>query len=279
MKPRVLVYGSLPHHLLSRLGGWMARRRWGILTRLFIGWFVRHYRVNLAEATRARSSDYASFADFFTRELRSGARTWPAEPGDVGCPVDGAVSVAGRITDGRLIQAKGIDYPAEALLGGDPGPYLGGHFATLYLRPQDYHRVHMPVSGQLTAIRHLPGRLWPVRPWAVNDVAGLFARNERVVLEFEGEHGPWSLVMVGAMMVGSMETVVTGRIRNGSKEPARWNFETAACRFSQGDEIGRFHFGSTVVLLFGPGQIAWNPGHVRSAHEVQVGETLARFTR
>ena len=277
MEFRSVIYGLLPQRTLSRLGGWMARRRWGLLTRLFIHWFIRHYRVRLNEATRTAVRDYSSFGDFFTRRLRDGARTWPAGPNTLGSPVDGVVSQLDRITDGRLIQAKGIEYPLADLLGADPAPYLGGSFTTLYLRPQDYHRVHVPADGQLTGIRHLPGRLWPVRPWAVAGVPGLFSRNERVVLEFSGKAGPWALVMVGAMMVGSMETVVTGPIRGGRSEPTRWNFEATACEFSRGDEIGRFNFGSTVILVFGPGQVTWNLERLAPGHEVRLGQPLGQF--
>ncbi len=255
----------------------MARRRWGLLSRLFIRWFVRHYHVRLNEAERNAAGEYTSFADFFTRSLREGVREWPSAPTTLGCPVDGVVSQLDRITEGRLIQAKGIDYPLADLLGGDPAPYLGGSFTTLYLRPQDYHRVHVPMDGQLKSIRHLPGRLWPVRPWAVTGVRGLFARNERVVLEFSGKTGPWALIMVGAMMVGSMETVVTGPIRGGRGEPTRWNFESTACEFGRGDEIGRFNFGSTVILVFGRGQVTWNLEHLAPGHEIRLGEPLGRI--
>jgi phosphatidylserine decarboxylase len=267
----------LPQRALSRCGGWMARRRWGLLSRLFIRWFVRHYRVRLDEAARDTIGEYTSFADFFTRSLREGVRTWPTAPTTLGSPVDGVVSQLDRITDGQLIQAKDIDYPLADLLGGDPAPYLGGSFTTLYLRPQDYHRVHVPMDGQLKSIRHLPGRLWPVRPWAVAGIPGLFSRNERVVLEFSGKTGPWALIMVGAMMVGSMETVVTGPIRGGSGAPTRWNFEATACEFRRGDEIGRFNFGSTVILVFGPGQVTWNLESLAPGHEIRLGQPLGRF--
>lgn len=255
----------------------MARRRWGVLTRLFIRWFVRHYRVRLDEAARNAAGEYTSFADFFTRGLRKDVRTWPAEPAALGSPVDGVVSQLDRISDGRLIQAKGIEYPLADLLDGDSARYLGGSFTTLYLRPQDYHRVHMPADGRLMSIRHIPGRLWPVRPWAVAGVPGLFARNERVVLEFEGQSGPWAMVLVGAMMVGSMETVVTGPIRGGRGEPSRWNLEATACELGRGDEIGRFNFGSTVVLVFGPGQVAWNLQCLEPGREIRLGQPLGHF--
>lgn len=271
------LYGALPQHLLSRCGGWMARRRWGPLTTLFIRWFAAHYGVDLGEALRPRPADYASFASFFARELRPGARRWPEAAGAVASPVDGASIRAGRIEDGTLIQAKGIAYPLADLLGTDPGDYAGGHFATLYLRPQDYHRVHAPVAGRLLRIRHLPGRLWPVRPWAVASVRGLFAQNERVILEFSTQAGPCALVLVGALMVGSMETVITGPIRGGRGEPATWNLEAAPREFERGEEIGRFNFGSTVAMVFGPGAVEWDEAALEPARDVRLGQPIGRL--
>lgn len=257
----------------------MARRRWSVLTTLFIRWFVRRYGVELGEAVRTDPAAYDSFADFFTRALRDEARRWPASRAAVASPVDGVASMAGDIRADSLVQAKHIDYPLSELLGADAAPYQGGCYATLYLRPQDYHRVHVPISGRLTGIRHIPGRLWPVRPWAVAGVPGLFARNERVVLEFSGESGRWALVMVGALMVGSMATMVTGPIRGGRGQPGRWNLESAACAFERGEEIGRFNFGSTVVLVFGPGQVTWDRTALAPGREVRLGAPLGHLNR
>ena len=268
------LYGALPQHLLSRCGGWMACRKWGPLTTLFIRWFVRHYGVNLDEARFTRASDYPSFAGFFGRELQDGARHWPSSAYAVASPVDGVTSRAGRLDGTSLVQAKGIDYSLQALLGGDIEPYAGGHFATLYLRPQDYHRVHAPLAGRLLRIRHLPGRLWPVRPWAVTGVDGLFTQNERVVLEFTSRAGPCALVMVGALMVGSMETVITGPIRGGRREPDAWNLETAHREFERGEEIGRFNFGSTVILVFAPGALDWDEAALVPEREVRLGQPI-----
>jgi len=268
------LYGALPQHLLSRCGGWMARRRWGPLTTLFIRWFVRHYGVNLDEALHTRAADYASFAGFFARELQADARHWPSAGKTVASPVDGVTSRAGRLDGTSLIQAKGIDYSLQALLGGEIQPYADGRFATLYLRPQDYHRVHAPIAGRLLRIRHLPGRLWPVRPWAVADIDGLFAQNERVVLEFTSRAGPYALVMVGALMVGSMETVLTGPIRGGRRQPDAWNLETASREFERGEEIGRFNFGSTVILVFGPNALDWDAAALAPEREVRLGQPI-----
>ncbi len=268
------LYGTLPQHLLSRCGGWTARRRWGPLTTLFIRWFVGRYGVDLSEALHPQPADYPSFASFFARELRPEARRWPEAENAVASPVDGASIRAGRIEGGTLIQAKGIDYALADLLGSDPRNYTGGHFATLYLRPQDYHRVHIPVAGRLLRIRHLPGRLWPVRPWAVDSIEGLFVQNERVVLEFSTKGGPCALVMVGALMVGGMETVITGPIRGGRGEPAIWNLEAAPREFERGEEIGRFNFGSTVVVVFGPGAVQWDDAVLAPDHEVRLGQPI-----
>jgi len=269
-----LLFGALPQHLLSRCGGWMASRRWGALSVLFIRWFVRHYGVDLREAAHPQTTDYASFADFFARELRPGVRTWPASETVIASPVDGVASQAAKLTGTTLIQAKGIDYALETLLGCDTRHYAGGHFATLYLRPQDYHRVHAPVAGRLKRIRHIPGRLWPVRPWAVASVAGIFVHNERVVLEFETRADPCAVVMVGALMVGSMETVVTGPVRGGRHQPNEWNLETATREFERGEEIGRFNFGSTVILVFGPNALEWDSAALAPARELRLGQSI-----
>lgn len=269
-----LLFGALPHHLLSRCGGWMARRRWGALSTHFIRWFVHHYGADLSEAARPQATDYASFGDFFARELRPGVRTCPASETAIASPVDGVTSQAAALTGTTLIQAKGINYSLETLLGCPAHAYNGGHFATLYLRPQDYHRVHAPVAGRLMRIRHIPGRLWPVRPWAVASVDGLFAQNERVVLEFETRAGPCAVVMVGALMVGSMDTVVTGLIRGGRHQPNEWNLETATREFERGEEIGRFNFGSTVILVFGPNALEWDNASLVPEREIRLGQSI-----
>ncbi len=268
------LYGVLPQRLLSGIAGWVGRRRLGALTTGFIRWFARHYGVDLTEAAEPSVEAYASFNAFFTRALRTGARHWPEDPRAIASPVDGAVSAAGLIEGSTLIQAKGIHYSVERLIGSDPAAYEGGRFATLYLRPHDYHRVHVPVRGRLVAVRHCPGRLWPVRPWAVASVPGLFAANDRVVLAFESEAGRYALVMIGALMVGGLETLVTGPIRRTAHEPACWNLEAAPREFARGDEIGRFNFGSTVILLFSRDRTTFDAQALALGREVRLGETL-----
>jgi len=269
-----LFYGALPQRLLSRFGGRVARLRAGWLTTAFIRWFVRHYGVDLTEAESADASAYPSFQAFFTRSLRDGVRGWPGEAGAVASPVDGAVSAGGPVRDGTLLQAKGVTYSLGRLLDADPDPYDGGQYLTLYLRPHDYHRVHAPLDARLVAARYCPGRLWPVRPWAVESVPGLFAGNERLVLDFETGAGPMALVMVGALMVGSLETVVTGPVRRGRREPSRWNLSEAPRAFARGEEIGRFNFGSTVILAFGRGAAELDASVAEPEREVRLGERI-----
>ncbi|MGH8274614.1 MAG: archaetidylserine decarboxylase [Gammaproteobacteria bacterium] len=271
------LYTVLPQHGLSRLGAWAARLRAGPLTTAFIRWFVHHYGVNIIEAVEPDPRAYRSFNAFFTRALATGARAQPEDPTALACPVDGVMSACGMIETDSLIQAKGIAYSTQALLGSKESAarYRDGRFATLYLRPCDYHRVHMPFAGKLQRIRHIRGRLWPVRPWAVEQIPGLFARNERAVLEFETRAGPCALIMVGALMVGGLETVVTGPIRRGRTEPDSWNLEAAPRHFERGEEIGRFNFGSTVILLFPPGGSTFDAVLVPGS-ELRLGQTISR---
>lgn len=276
MSPQRTVFRVLPHRLLSRLGGWAARRHAGPLTRACVRWFVRRYGVDLSEAAAPDARAYPTFNAFFTRALRPGARAAPREPAAVASPVDGEVSAAGAIRSGTLLQAKGLDYSLAALLAGDAQPYADGAFATLYLRPQDYHRVHAPLAGELVAIRHCRGRLWPVRPWAVRELPGLFCANERLVLEFVHARARYAVVMVGALMVGGLETVVTGPVRGRRAEPRRWNLEAAPRRFERGDEIGRFNFGSTVILVFARGFVALDDSALACGREVRLGQALGR---
>lgn len=277
MSLRRIFYAALPQHALSRLGAWAANRRAGPLATPCIRFFVRRYGVNLLEAAQAKPRAYPSFSAFFTRALRDGIRPQPGDPAALASPVDGVVSACGAIEGDTLIQAKGIGYAARALLGDEESAerYRNGSFLTLYLRPHDYHRIHAPLAGDLRSIRHIPGRLWPVRPWAVEEVPGLFTRNERLVLEFDSEAGAYALAMVGALMVGGLETVVTGPIRRGRLEPRLWNLEDAPRRFARGEEIGRFNFGSTVILLLPPGGPALDAG-LAPGMEIRLGQSLSR---
>ena len=257
----VLAQYLLPKQALTALAGRFASARAGGLTTAVIRWFVGRYGVNMAEAANPDIAAYASFNEFFTRPLQEGAR--PLAAADFICPVDGAISQFGAIDRDRIFQAKGHSYSTTALVGGDAAlaaQFENGHFATLYLSPKDYHRIHMPCAGRLTRMIHVPGDLFSVNPVTARGVPGLFARNERVVCVFEGEAGPFVLVLVGATIVGSMATVWHGVVNPPRPGHLReWRYEDQDLRFRQGDEMGRFLLGSTVVMLFPQQTLGFNP--------------------
>jgi phosphatidylserine decarboxylase len=257
---KILLQYLLPKHLLSRLVGRLAAMEGGKFSQWLIRRFIRQYRVDMSEARHEDPTHYASFNDFFTRALKEDAR--PLVEGDevLAMPVDGAISQLAPISQGRIIQAKGHDYSARALLGGDKAlaePFMGGDFATIYLAPKDYHRIHMPVDGVLKTMIYVPGELFSVNPLTASRVPGLFARNERVVCIFDTPAGPMALVLVGATIVASIETVWAGTVTPPTgKRIQRWDYDPAtAPRLAKGDEMGRFKLGSTVVCLFAPGKV------------------------
>jgi phosphatidylserine decarboxylase len=270
----------LPKQALTSLMGRLAATAGGATTTAAIRGFVKRYGVNMAEAAKADPAAYATFNDFFTRELKAGAR--PLATADWLCPVDGAISQFGAVARGRIFQAKGHDYSATALLGGDAAlaaHFQNGHFATLYLSPKDYHRIHMPRAGRLLRMIHVPGALFSVNPATARGVPGLFARNERVVCVFDGDFGgeqkPWVLVLVGATIVGSMATVWHGVVnppRPGSLR--EWAYLDQNIRLKQGDEMGRFLLGSTVVMLMPPGALIFNPKWAPGG-AIRMGELMA----
>ena len=285
-----LQYG-LPKQALTRFAGVVARWQGGAASSALIRWFVGRYRVNMAEAAEPRIEAYASFNDFFTRALRPGAR--PLAAAHLLSPVDGAISQFGRIQGGQIFQAKGHQYSAAALLGGDlagdpkgdaslAAPFADGSFATLYLSPRDYHRIHMPCAGTLRRMVHVPGALFSVNPTTARGVPGLFARNERVVCLFDDAQGqPFALVLVGATIVGSMATVWHGVVNPPRPGVVRdWRYGGAdgapPVTLAQGAEMGRFLLGSTVVMLF-PAPVtghwafnpAWAPGGA-----IRMGELM-----
>ena len=272
----VLPQYLLPKRLLTTLAGRAAAARAGAATTRAIRWFVARYGVNMAEAADPDIGAYASFNDFFTRALAPGAR--PLAQADLLCPVDGAISRFGAIDGDRIVQAKGHHYTTRALVGGDAAlaaAFDGGWFATLYLSPKDYHRIHMPCAGRLRRMIHVPGALFSVNPVTARGVPGLFARNERVVCVFDGGAGPFVMVLVGATIVGSMATVWHGVVN--PPRPGRlreWRYDGAPVDLAQGAEMGRFLLGSTVVLLLPPGPLrfcpAWAPGGA-----VRMGEAMA----
>ncbi|HWG76261.1 MAG TPA: archaetidylserine decarboxylase [Steroidobacteraceae bacterium] len=288
----------LPHHLLCRLAYALTRSRRPWLKNLLIRRFVEHYRPQMSDALEPDPLRYESFNAFFTRALRPSARALVGGPGRILCPCDGTVSLCGSIEAGTLLQAKGHRYSLEALLGADrewSERLAGGRFATLYLAPYDYHRVHMPLAGRLCAAWHVPGRLFSVNTATAARVPGLFARNERVVCGFEGEHGYFAVILVGALFVGSMSTVWHGEITpwraaraNGGApvHPAplapggvhRLALQNAADLLPRGAELGRFNMGSTVIVLLPAGSAHWDEAACRTGQTCRVGQTLGTLT-
>jgi phosphatidylserine decarboxylase len=270
----------LPKQALTRLAGLAANYRGGAATTAVVRWFIGRYGVNMAEAAQSDAAAYVTFNDFFTRALKPDAR--PLAAGDDAlllCPVDGAISQFGDIQGQQIFQAKGHHYSAQALLGGDAAlaaHFDGGHFATLYLSPRDYHRIHMPAFGRLLRMVHVPGALFSVNPATVRGVPGLFARNERVICVFEGlDRRPWVLVLVGATIVGSMATVWHGRVN--PPRPGRlreWSYLDQDIQLQRGDEMGRFLLGSTVVMLFPAGPLRFRPDWA-PAGPIRMGEPMA----
>jgi len=273
----VLSQYLLPKQALTVLAGKFASAQAGGLTTSVIRWFVARYGVNMAEAADPDIAAYASFNEFFTRPLKEGAR--PLANADFVCPVDGAISQFGAIDRDRIFQAKGHSYSTTALVGGDAvlaSQFENGLFATLYLSPKDYHRIHMPCAGRLTRMIHVPGDLFSVNPVTARGVPGLFARNERVVCVFEGERGPFLMVLVGATIVGSMATVWHGVVNPPRPGHLReWSYEGQDLRYRQGDEMGRFLLGSTVVILFPRATLGFNPDWAPQG-AIRMGEAMGR---
>jgi phosphatidylserine decarboxylase len=270
----VLPQYFLPKRALTSYAGFVANSKWGATKR--IRKFIRQYGVNMDEAADPNPAHYATFNEFFTRALKPGARPLAQAPWV--CPVDGAVSQCGGIERDQIFQAKGHRYSTTALLGGDAAlaaRFEDGYFATIYLSPRDYHRIHMPCAGTLRRMVYVPGDLFSVNPKTARGVPGLFARNERVVCYFDTPHGPMALVLVGATIVGSMTTVWHGVV-NPPRNPTvtEWRYEGQNIHLEQGAEMGRFMLGSTVVLLWPhlPMQFApdWGP-----ARAVRLGEKMA----
>ena len=277
MSDRLAVWPQylLPKRALTQFGGMIAGARGGAWTTGIIRWFVGKYRVNMAEAADPDIRNYASFNDFFTRALKPDAR--PLAKADLVCPVDGAISQLGTIKRDQIFQAKGHHYSSTALVGGDAelaAQFDDGYFATLYLSPKDYHRIHMPCEGRLTRMVYVPGDLFSVNPVTARGVPGLFARNERVVCVFETARGPMVLVLVGATIVGSMATVWHGVVNPPRTSKVReWRYDNQNLVLQQGDEMGRFLLGSTVVMLFPKGRTTFNPAW-ETGGAVRLGQMM-----
>ena len=271
----VLPQHLIPKQAITALAGKLASARAGNWTTSVIRWFVKRYDVNMAEAANPDIASYATFNDFFTRPLKDGAR--PLAQADIVCPVDGAISQFGPIKSDQIFQAKGHSFSTTALVGGDAtlaAEFENGHFATLYLSPKDYHRIHMPCAGVLRRMIYVPGDLFSVNPTTARGVPGLFARNERLVCVFDSPQGPFVQVLVGATIVGSMATVWHGQV-NPPRPGHLWErtYADGGVSFAQGAEMGRFLLGSTVVLLFPRGPLTFNPQWV-AAGTIRMGEKM-----
>jgi phosphatidylserine decarboxylase len=270
----------IPKQAVTTLAGKLAHYQGGNLTTAVITWFVKRYQVNMAEAANPDIAYYKTFNEFFTRPLKIGAR--PIAQADFICPVDGAISQFGAIEKDQIFQAKGHSYSTTALVGGDKAlasKFENGHFACLYLSPKDYHRIHMPCDGTLKSMTYVPGALFSVNPTTAQGVPGLFARNERVVCEFaSAQHGSFIMVLVGATIVGSMATVWHDTA-NGIINPPRtgktktWTYENKNITLKQGDEMGRFLLGSTVVMLFEKDVLQFNTDW-QPARAIRLGELM-----
>ncbi|KAB2899360.1 MAG: phosphatidylserine decarboxylase [Dokdonella sp.] len=279
MRAAVAVQYLLPHRLLSRLVLWGARCRWRPWKDFLIRRVVAAYDVDLGEAALSDPRAYPNFAAFFTRALKPGARPLPSAQGAIACPADGRISQAGAIVDGRIFQAKGHQFSAAELLGdaAAAAAYASGRFLTVYLSPRDYHRVHMPLDGELLTTVHIPGRLFSVAPFAVAAVPRLFARNERLVCHFRGAHGPFTVVMVGAMLVSGIETVWGGvEVPPYATHPRVRDWNGRGVRLARGDELARFNMGSTVIVLLPAGAPLLAP--LAPEQPVRVGQNLASVT-
>lgn len=270
----------LPQHLLSRGMHAVARSRNALIRRNLIRFFLRRFGIDLSEAAIQDPDAFETFNAFFTRALRDGVRPIAAGDGVLVSPVDASISQLGQLNDGAILQAKGKHFDVVNLLGGDAEraqPFRGGGFITLYLAPRDYHRIHMPLNGTLREMVYVPGRLFSVSPATTRALPGLFARNERVALLFDTEHGPLAVVLVGALFVGSIETVWAGEVTPPAGRRIRsWRYDakTGPGRFLKGEEIGRFNMGSTAILLTGPDTWHWE-SRLSAGMHLTLGERMA----
>ena len=272
----------LPQHLLSRLTGRLADCRISWIKNLLIKSFIKHFNVDMSEALQEDPTAYNSFNDFFTRELKPDAREILTDPAQLVSPADGAISELGELQHGQLMQAKGINYSLTRLLGGDlekAQPFMGGSFATIYLSPRDYHRVHMPLQGRLLETIYVPGKLFSVNQATADNVSGLFARNERLVCFFETPAGPMALILVGAMIVAGIETVWDGQVAPPPRKVTLRNFnDPQPVILEKGQEMGRFKLGSTAILVFGPNTLEWRED-LKNGSPVRLGEALATLKK
>ena len=282
---KIALHYLLPQLAITRAAGWLAERRWGSVTHFIIKAFAKQYQVNLAEAEKSSPSDYATFNEFFIRPLKAGARPIEAAPDYLCLPADGRVSESGKIDANRLIQAKGHFFTLETLLAEDTemaAKFQDGDFITTYLSPSDYHRVHMPCDATLRKMVYVPGELFSVNPFLAEHVPNLFARNERLICEFETEFGPMVQILVGATVTASMSTVWAGVVNPPRPDEVveyHYNMEgEGVIRLSKGEEMGAFRLGSTVINLFPKGAVVLEP-HLQAGEKTRMGEKLGRLLK
>lgn len=269
----------LPQRLLSRLLGKIARCQWPWLKNFIIKHYCKFYHIDLSEAQESEYRNYGSFDDFFTRALKPGARNLTAEAAAIISPVDGTIYQLGKIIRGQMIYAKGKGFTLEQLLGNsvEAALYEGGDFIVIYLAPSDYHRIHMPLAGKLCSMRYIPGKLFSVKPSIVEIMSDIFARNERVAVNFSCSLGPITMVLVGAMVVGSIATIWAGIVApQATRQVTDWSYVTEQMEFSLGEEVGRFHLGSTVILIFPKDSMCFS-NHLIERAKIRMGEPLGIF--
>ena len=275
---KITLLHCLPQHTLSKLTHLLTRIEFKPFKNLLIRLFIHAFHVDMSIAKLENPDDYKSFNDFFTRKLKKDARKKITDDDFILSPVDGAISQIGFINVNQLLQAKNKSYTLEQLLGGDKNladHFLNGCFATLYLSPRDYHRIHMPLTGRLIKSIYVPGKLFPVNKIGVDNVEQLFSRNERFISIFETQHGLMAQIMIGAVLVGSMETVWLGEITpNKKRELTVTEYTKNSVQLNQGEEFGRFNMGSTVIILFQKGKLSWLPD-IKKNHPIEVGQLLA----
>ena len=278
-RAKVAFQYIMPQLYLTQLAGWFAQQKWGAVTHFVIKAFAKKYNVDMSEAKKENFSDYESFNQFFIRELKGDARKINENPTALCLPADGRVSQIGHIDDERLLQAKGHFFSLSDLLGGDEelvNTFKNGEFATIYLSPRDYHRVHMPCDATLRKMIYVPGDLFSVNPFLAEHVPNLFARNERVICVFDTAFGPMVQILVGATITASMSTVWAGVInppRTG--EVKVWTYQgDSAIKLTKGQEMGAFQLGSTVINLF-PVNSVTLAEHLEVDVPVRMGEILA----
>jgi phosphatidylserine decarboxylase len=280
MKKLFLVFQHcIPQHLLSRLLGRLAESRLPFLKNFLIRNFIRHYQVNMSEARRQTAAEYSCFNDFFTRQLQAEVRPLASAADVILSPVDGTVSAIGNIDEERIFQAKGKSFSLQALLAEDAdliSRYRGGKFATLYLSPRDYHRIHMPTNGKLEKMIYVPGKLFSVNQTTAEGIDNLFARNERAICHFQTEQGPLSLILVGALIVAGIETVWAGSVAPGQSLHTETYQEQPAIQLARGEEMGLFKLGSTVILLFPAQQMRWD-AELGVGSTIRMGQSIGRY--